>query len=860
MGLNNKNRMNKKAIILALASLIFLTTGYLGISLLNSVSTNFPFINIPNATVDFDMEITGSEDFENFKQFNIIENTGSNQTNVIIDPVLFTEINKYCYKDSIRVYKSPYGALDELVSQVYNLEPNARETFSSSPDFGYPSSWTVREPSDTNVRVLPRFFGYKKVVEFFDNTSTDYCGIEYDFTGKINGTYLVTAMTTTKNLNACVGGLVGSNGFAVSIGFQDNGNIYFVNGTSYLDSGISYEVNKWYTFKIKFDCILDTYSAWFWNDTSLDWDIITQNSNFRETQTTIFKYWIVGSIIDIGTFYVAAIDESWAIGYEEDRILYVSSANIAFIDNLTGSETRSYRVYYNSSPTSPAMYTNIVRTNYTVNFTDGGSAVIYTGSDRIHQYDRYGNEHMSGRIHYHNTATEEYSGGGSILTPPIISDGPIFIESWHVDDANEWSFYRYYANSYTYKYHNYSGSGNFSWVVFGAENNEATIDFNGTCYFESSSWQDEALDYTGISWQDHYYTVNQGKIFQNEIGDSNILVTLWQFTSDSNSDNIRIRECGFPNPANVWVELGIPAPFVGLESSFGAWQFYQDVGSTNITDKQDFVDNLYNIIITNPPTISSLGPRNGIPDTEIPNILEISINVKKPRPLDPLNITVHVTDNVEVSYVQIYTDLYGYFKFLKMNRIFGTTSDGYWSYNTTIPMNASKRTISYQIWANDTSGQINTSVIYEFKVKQNPKPIIIIPPGEDITIIIIIIIGSIAASSIVATTVVIRRRASKIKSKKVMKTKTKKGVDLGAKEIRRILAKSEGQPTPEISIDSLQQIIKKPFKIISDEIYSRVQNLKNLSAEDKELLLKDLATLDDKQVEEWLKEVEDLEN
>ena len=46
------------------------------------------------------------------------ENTGSNQTDVIIDPVVFTEDQGYAFKDSLRVFKSPYNTEDEIPSQT----------------------------------------------------------------------------------------------------------------------------------------------------------------------------------------------------------------------------------------------------------------------------------------------------------------------------------------------------------------------------------------------------------------------------------------------------------------------------------------------------------------------------------------------------------------------------------------------------------------------------------------------------------------------------------------------------------------------------------------------------------------------
>ncbi|MFX0137162.1 MAG: hypothetical protein ACFFDN_26215, partial [Candidatus Hodarchaeota archaeon] len=382
-------------------------------------------------------------------------------------------------------------------------------------------------------------------------------------------------------------------------------------------------------------------------------------------------------------------------------------------------------------------------------------------------------------------------------------------------------------------------------------------------------------DYDGFTWQNHFEQVDEGKIFLEDTGDSNILITLWDTTQDSWADDIVIKEVGFPNPAGAHLSIGIQSvpPYYALTSDFEAWQFYQDSGSTNVTDKQNFVDTLYNLVIESPPTIGTLGSRNGGIETEAPNILEIILNQKKYRPLDPLNITVHVTDNEEVSHVLLYTNLFGLYQYLEMNLISGNKSDGYWSYNTTIPLNASKKTISYQIWANDTSGQVNISAVYQFKVKKNPKPIIIIPPEEDITIIIIIIIGSVAASSIIGTSIIVKRkRTSKAKPKrimkaKIMKVKSKKEIKLGAKEIRKILKESEERTMAVESIEfepstfeDLKKIITKPFKVIPREILLRVQNLRNLTEQEKEALLKDLATIDEEHMEKWLKKIEDYKN
>ncbi|MFX1449345.1 MAG: hypothetical protein ACFFCM_00800 [Promethearchaeota archaeon] len=867
-----------RVILFLSLGVILLSSVYLGVSSLKSGFPLFNFAQAPAITEDITMD--SSDDFAYFKQFTVTDNTGLDQKNVIIDPVQFTEESGYCFKDSIRVYKYPYNASDELISQVYNIKPHAWDTFSNDPDWGLPSShWS----SYGTIRILPRFNGYEKVVELKDETGSGWERIrQYPNPNAVSGTMYFIVSVAQSDMYVDIG--AGNSGTAIQFGFHINGNLFyqddatFPNGTGILhDTGIPYSLNTWYTFKSTFDCVTNKQSIWVWNDSNAEWITIANNVNMCKPRANLdYIFVLTDTTGGVGTVHVAAFDCSWAPGYQEDRILSISSADVAFIDNLTASETKTYRVYYNSTPTKPAAYTDISRTNYTVNFEDGASAIMYvTNLDMIRQFDKNGNEHLSGYLHFFQTYTYEWDGGEAVTAVPIISDGPIFIEAWHIDSSAEWSLYRYYKNSYIYKYKHFSGVGKTGYCVFGHANFGAgiTIDFSGSYYHQASSWQYEAFDSPSISWENHPNEVDAGKMFQDETGDSNILVTLWDTSQDPYLDDILIREADFPNPAAVYVTIGRNPVNLDFEltSSFGIWQLYQDVGSTNVTDKQNFVDTIYEAVIDNPPTISMLAPRNmNITDYIVPNILEVSRNLKKPRPLDPLNITAHVTDNEQISHVLLYTDLFGSFQYFDMNLTSGSISDGYWSYNTTIPMNASKKTISYQIWANDTSGMSTISDVFQFKVKKNPKPIVIIPPGEDITIIIIIIIGSVAASALVVTTIIIRKRVPKIKSKKIMKAKYEKTqrmkakygkrIDLGADEIRQILAESDQTIKLEkVTYDQLKSKINSPISSISEEIYTRVQNLKSLTKQEKELLLKDLVSLDDTEIEEWLTEIEELE-
>ena len=197
-----------------------------------------------------------------------------------------------------------------------------------------------------------------------------------------------------------------------------------------------------------------------------------------------------------------------------------------------------------------------------------------------------------------------------------------------------------------------------------------------------------------------------------------------------------------------------------------------------------------------------------------------------------------------------------------MNLMFGDTKDGIWSVNLYIPSNSCGKTVAYSIWVNDTNGQTNSSSTSYFTVRESPWWwwLLVFLLEQGIDFIIIIIIGSVAASAIVSSTVIVRRRSLRGKPKKVSKSKLKKRKDIGAEEIRKILAESEKSTEIEtITYEGLKKMITKPFSVISEDIVNRVRKLKNLTEEEKGLLLEDLAALDDKQKEEWLKEVEELE-
>ena len=318
----------------------------------------------------------------------------------------------------------------------------------------------------------------------------------------------------------------------------------------------------------------------------------------------------------------------------------------------------------------------------------------------------------------------------------------------------------------------------------------------------------------------------------------NIILILQEPIAPGNLDTVNIT-------VNITENIGVHTVLINTNYT-GSFQDYQmdflsgtsQDGYWNYTIPQGTVGITINYSIwvndTNDNSVNSSDFQYNIIDNEPPSILNVTIDISSPKVGDEINITVHITDNVEISQVQLYTDLTGTLKFFQMALISGNISDGYWNISINIPNNASGRTISYSIWVTDTNGQNNNSGIYQFTVPAGEEPFMIFPPpGENNTIIIIIIIGSVAAGAIIATTIIAKKRAPKselIRDKDV-----------------------------KISYEHLKSKIISPISIIPEKIYERVQNLKFLSKQEKELLLKDLALLDDKQIEEWLIRLKELE-
>ncbi len=110
-------------------------------------------------------------------------------------------------------------------------------------------------------------------------------------------------------------------------------------------------------------------------------------------------------------------------------------------------------------------------------------------------------------------------------------------------------------------------------------------------------------------------------------------------------------------------------------------------------------------------------------DGENPNIISISREPINPNNTNIVNVSVHITDNVGVSTVLLNSNYTGTSLDYVMEFLSGTAQDSYWNY--TIPPIALGTTVTYSIWANDTSNNPDTAGPYQYLVSDNENPDIV---------------------------------------------------------------------------------------------------------------------------------------
>ncbi|NVM55124.1 MAG: hypothetical protein HWN66_15570 [Candidatus Helarchaeota archaeon] len=198
---------------------------------------------------------------------------------------------------------------------------------------------------------------------------------------------------------------------------------------------------------------------------------------------------------------------------------------------------------------------------------------------------------------------------------------------------------------------------------------------NGMDAFEiytapSGSSFDTYIDAIDYSWAPGYYP-NRNK---DQLGVSNHSMTLISGTSTDGFWNFTFSD--YPFNKNITYRV-----------------FAMDLfGNTNSTSQYSF----------------------GVFDMFVPNIVNITQTPATLTIVESVNITAHVTDNLEILEVLVESNHTGSWGTYSMNLISGTPQNGTWNFSfANYPINNS---IWYRIIAIDVAGQINTTDYYNFGI------------------------------------------------------------------------------------------------------------------------------------------------
>ena len=280
----------------------------------------------------------------------------------VIDEDQF-ESGEVCF-DSVRVY----DGLTEIPSQVSDAEYDtfdADHNFKSSNNWGDPIGWILDEPSSTNLRILPNYYGHSKVCEFYDDSTIDGGKILEDYIGQSNGAiefwFMCSDVTLTFNA-----------------GFQNNGGtlnefwiktqddqLYYYEGSWY-DSGYSLSDNTWYHVRITFESTTGGYDGLaedYWrvyitplygSTTQLgDYTMVTGGTVGRTIFGTEHSHAGYSAFLD-------AVDYSWEPSYFQGRNKYLQSFKISFLANVSAHATKTYSINYGSSSLGNPGYLDMI--------------------------------------------------------------------------------------------------------------------------------------------------------------------------------------------------------------------------------------------------------------------------------------------------------------------------------------------------------------------------------------------------------------------------------------------------------------------------------------------------------------------
>ena len=558
--------------------------------------------NTANVVVKARKEVnTFTPTYDYYRDETLTESNAVTRTGEMVTVSLSSIDSGKCFSDSPRIFQPDTDTGVEIDSQVHNGVYDTFDTdhnFLSSTDRADPTGWVVFvEDANTDARVLPYFQRHKKVLELYDNNGAGKVWVHDNLPsqpafGTIECWFRTDDSTKTTYYTIYEGAMA-----ATSIELLVDGGFLKVNQGGLVNI-VAIANDTWYHIKITFDCTAGGYDGLaedkFYIYVTPEYGSTTRYGPPYDMENTPTD-WLGNVTIrsdDADSGYSSfwdAFDYSWEAGWYDGRNKFLTDFDISFLADVGASSSKVYRIYYDAQTQGDPGYTGISRAGNQVTCSDN-TEYNFTASTATSFMDIVQKDKNAVDWCLYGGSYNIISGLLDAATAPIwLEDGAIFSECSYYESSNEYVFYRIHDNnliSETLKadavtsviyYHDWDVGGTFVEHV----------------RFEQSGWKSLAV---GAGLVDD--TLTSGKIFFDDTDDKQVIYA-WVYAMTDESKLIR----SFTDQAdrcavNIGRDVGAHKLLANTEYVF--WHGFRDAGSTAAGDKEDYVDDLYTEVISDP--------------------------------------------------------------------------------------------------------------------------------------------------------------------------------------------------------------------------------------------------------------------
>jgi len=568
-------------------------------------------------------------DYDFVHDISITESSGEDRVDEIIT-VDITGLNTLeCFHDSIRVLDDhDYNNGSEVDLQVWDAVNDAVDgdfNFTNEADWAQPSgvNWTVVEshPLDQEVRILPHYMGFSKVLELKDSSSTagHSCAYQYDMVdqpkGEIAFIFRTSTATVATSRYLCYV-LDGAAGAAFIIMISTDTNKFAVWDGISADTSIDFAVDTWYYIRATFRCTgadaFDGLAEDKWKlyvtplatgveESTGEIGINGANPNIGQINfTTDFTF--------VGSHYIAVVDCSWFSEWYQGRINYLTDFKVSWLDSVGANSSVDRYLYYNTTTQGDPGYTGIIRTTNQVDCSDTtqynfgatagageitGAFLDKNGADWC-EYAQFISSHLP---------------AGTLIT--WLEEGAIFVECVYYDASDDYCYYKVFDNNlikYTTK--NDAASWYFRLYI--------TNPFVDQFDFWNSPWGVRGV---GSFW---FLQEVQGYCYFHDNNDKTTMLGVW-YDDDVNSKETDLETRG----GDLWMSIGYDGiGHLAANTEYEFWFGLIDAESTtNDPDKRDKSYNMYVSLIDDPLAVVDDGqsPPGSGPLVDMTSDLEVEL-------------------------------------------------------------------------------------------------------------------------------------------------------------------------------------------------------------------------------------------